>query len=314
VNVAHRREEDPVLSETEKPRRTKKRTNVRFSRSAVRLAFRLLSAFAPSVAEERALALFGRPRRGKRPPAAPEVAALPSTPLRLPFGRDEIAVWQWGAAGDGPLVVLAHGWNGLAAQLSGFVAPLVAAGYRVVAYDQPAHGHSTGRGVTILGLRDALLVIDRALGPIHAVIAHSLGGSATVVALHAGLRLRRLVLLAPPVDLPTYARAFATELGLPPARVQGMLERTRKAVGGDLAALDLRHLAPRMTVPMLLVQGTEDPDVPYAQSQAIAAAWPGARLETVPGAGHGRPLRDPAVIETVVSFVVGEDGVRFARA
>jgi pimeloyl-ACP methyl ester carboxylesterase len=292
----------------QRPAPVKKRTNVRFKRVMGKLAFRVLSVVAPSVAEKRAFELFGRPYRRNGPPPAPQVPGLPARPSHLPAGRNQIALWSWGDDDDGggaakPLVVLAHGWNGAAAQLSSFVPPFLQAGYRVIAFDQPAHGHSTGRRVTIIDLREALLAIARVHGPIHAVVAHSLGASATVLAVGAGLAVGRLALVAPPAEMPSFARAFATQLGLPPARVRGVLEHARRAVGGDLEALDLRNLARRMTVPMMLVHSPDDPDVRYAESQAIVAAWPGARLETVPDLGHSRPLRDPQVIASVVDFV-----------
>ena len=57
---------------------------------------------------------------------------------RLPFDGGKLAVTTWGE--DGPAVLLMHGWGGARAQMTGFVIPLLDAGYRVVAFDQPAHG------------------------------------------------------------------------------------------------------------------------------------------------------------------------------
>ena len=54
--------------------------------------------------------------------------------------------FAWGA---GPSVLLVHGWEGRGAQLGALVDPLVAAGYRVVALDGPAHGDSPGRLSTL---------------------------------------------------------------------------------------------------------------------------------------------------------------------
>ena len=67
---------------------------------------------------------------------------------RVPFEGGELAVTTWGSAG--PNILLMHGWGGSRAQMTGFVEPLVSAGYRVVAYDQPAHGESDGK-LTNLG-------------------------------------------------------------------------------------------------------------------------------------------------------------------
>jgi pimeloyl-ACP methyl ester carboxylesterase len=54
-----------------------------------------------------------------------------------------IAMWTWGARSkEAPAVLLAHGWGGHAAQMRAFAFPLLQAGYRVITYDQPAHGVS----------------------------------------------------------------------------------------------------------------------------------------------------------------------------
>ncbi|MGZ5446135.1 MAG: alpha/beta hydrolase [Thermoanaerobaculia bacterium] len=47
--------------------------------------------------------------------------------------------WSWG---EGPAVLLVHGWGGHAAQFQSFVEPLVRAGFRAIAFDAPSHGSS----------------------------------------------------------------------------------------------------------------------------------------------------------------------------
>src|SRR3970040_3198587 len=93
-----------------------------------------------------------------------------------------------------PSALLAHGWGGRATQMRRFVPALVAAGYRVVAYDQPAHGLSEGRLTGLPDFADALAEVARHHGGVRAVIAHSLGGPAAAIALARGLALARVVL------------------------------------------------------------------------------------------------------------------------
>src|SRR5688572_2988678 len=47
------------------------------------------------------------------------------------------------AAGDGPTILLVHGWGERASAMGAFIAPLTSAGYRVVAIDLPGHGRTT---------------------------------------------------------------------------------------------------------------------------------------------------------------------------
>jgi pimeloyl-ACP methyl ester carboxylesterase len=52
-----------------------------------------------------------------------------------------LAATAWG---EGPTVLLAHGWESRRTHWSAFVPALTAAGYRAVAIDAPAHGDSPG--------------------------------------------------------------------------------------------------------------------------------------------------------------------------
>src|SRR5215470_10874422 len=56
--------------------------------------------------------------------------------------KRRVTAYTWG---DGPAVLLVHGWGGNAGHLAGFVDPLLAAGFRAVAVDLPGHGRSAGR-------------------------------------------------------------------------------------------------------------------------------------------------------------------------
>ncbi|WP_239143062.1 alpha/beta hydrolase [Variovorax sp. WS11] len=64
--------------------------------------------------------------------------------------------------------------------------------------DLPAHGDSAGRQTSIPQSARALRALGEALGPLHAVIAHSIGSAVLVEALHAGLSAQRAVLVSAP--------------------------------------------------------------------------------------------------------------------
>jgi len=90
---------------------------------------RLLSATAPTLAARVAEGLFLRTRRS--PPRAGERAVLARGAVcRVRRGDQWLRAWIWG---NGPTVLLVHGWNGRAGQLAEFVPPLLEAGFQVVA-------------------------------------------------------------------------------------------------------------------------------------------------------------------------------------
>ena len=100
---------------------------------------------------------------------------------RISFQGGELAVTTWGD--QGPAVLLMHGWGGSRAQMTGFVDPLLSAGYRVVAYDQPAHGESDGKITNILEMTPTMDLIASREGKFDAIIAHSFGTLITSYAL-----------------------------------------------------------------------------------------------------------------------------------
>src|SRR5215468_8096629 len=119
----------------------KKSTSVRLLQSALRTTFPVLSAVAPPLAARLAGRLFATPPRHKTSEREWIVLSR-ATPGRVRCGRRTIATWSWG---EGPTVLLVHGWGSRGARLHSFVEPLVAAGYRVVAFDAPGHGDTAGR-------------------------------------------------------------------------------------------------------------------------------------------------------------------------
>jgi pimeloyl-ACP methyl ester carboxylesterase len=292
-----------VPEKTFRPRANKS-TNVRLP---VRVGFRLLSWAAPRKAETLALDLFATPRRpaASSDPQA-EIVGIERHRFSIESGGKRLAAWDWGR---GPTVILTHGWSGHSGQMAAFVGPLVRAGYYVVAFDHPAHGQSEGNRATYLEAAAALTAVARRVGPVHAVIGHSFGCTATMLALSRGLPIERAVLVAPPAESLVWARGFGRAIGLTQPRIDGMVDRIRQAVGGDLTALDAARLATSLRARALVVHDEGDREVPFAHGQAIAVAWPGARLEAVRGLGHNRLLRDPHVVQTAVEFVRGRADV-----
>ncbi|HTO97594.1 MAG TPA: alpha/beta fold hydrolase [Myxococcales bacterium] len=259
----------------------------------VQLGMRALDALSPQAAQRLAFNWFGRPER------RPEKPYILGHRFRLVADGPEIALWDWG---EGRTVLLVHGWNGNAAQLSGFVPPLVRAGFYVAAPDLPAHGISAGKRSNVRSMADALLRVGKRVGPVHAVIAHSLGAAAAIIAQAEGLGAERMALIAPAVDLPRYATLFGRTLGLSPRSTAGLLAQVDRALGGR-ASFDILSLARRQTASMLALHDPEDAEVSFDESRALAVAWPGGMLETIEGAGHSRALRHPSVISRAVGFV-----------
>ena len=221
--------------------------------------------------------------------------------VSIPFGGASLNAF---VAGDGPAVLLVHGWGDHAARLGAFVAPLVEAGFRVVAVDLPAHGASPGRTTNAYEAAAALRAVADSLGGVTAVVAHSMGGAETVLAMQQGLAADRVVLLASAVRLEHAVDVFTVLFDLPPRTIEGLRNAIERRFGSgvwqdlaaDLSAADLQ-------VPALIVHDTDDAQVAFSDGEALAGAWPGARFMATSGLGHHRIVRDAAVIAAAVAFL-----------
>lgn len=264
-------------------------------------ASRWLARAVPPLAVRRATRLWFT-----APPPIPLDRLLPLPPGEVVGGGTRLHGMAWGS---GPPVYLVHGWGGRSEQLGAFVAPLVSAGHRVVAYDAPGHGRSAPgafgpRSGSIPEFADALRAAATEHGPPHAVIAHSMGAAAVAHAVRNGLRPSALVLLAPAADPRRVLDAFALRTGIGP-RVRAGVERAIvRRIGLPWEAFDVPALARTVAVPpTLVVHDVRDREVDVEHGRAVAAAWPGARLVTTDGLGHRRLLRDEAVLAEAVRFV-----------
>ena len=279
----------------------RKSTNVRFNVrfAAARVMNGLLARLFPERAERALRAAMLTPQRPKDGSTSDLVRT--DNAARVPYGGRWLRVWSFG---EGPAILLAHGWSGHAAQFDAWIEPLVSAGYRVVLFDAPAHGRSGGAETNLVDMGGAVQHVAGLYGPVHAIVAHSFGAPATLFALQHGLSVDRLVLIAAPPSLTKHSVFVAQALGFTPAirgRMQRRVERELE-FRWDEAESDkaLAALAEERALDVLLVHDKRDREVPFASSERLAAALPSARLIATEGSGHNRILRNSHVIAEAI--------------
>lgn len=238
----------------------------------------------------------------ERVPLTPGERAALAPLAQPPLLHDGLKLARW-ALGTGPHVVLVHGWNSRGAHLLGFAGPLAAAGFRVTLFDLPGHGDSAGQAASVVHAGRALRALMAELGEVHAVIGHSMGSAAALLAFAQGRQVRRSVHLAGPSSLTPMVKGLAQAHGLAPADAAAFAGWVERFIGAPLASVDLERLTPGLRHAGLVVHDPDDRTVPFAASLALHAAWPGSQLATVQGLGHRRLLADADVIARSVAFV-----------
>ncbi len=266
---------------------------------ALRAGITALGAVAPPLAERAVERIFLTPPRHAAPPQEREVLASADR-FTVPFGRGRLQAWR---SGEGPAVMLVHGWGGRGGQMMTLAPALRRAGCSVVTFDGPAHGASSGRIASAPLFGEAIAAVAGRVGA-RAAVAHSMGAPGLAVALAGGLALDAAVFVAPPRSPLPFFQRLCDAMRVPSAIRQGARSRLERRFGTALADLDLRRIALSMTTPLLVIHDRADREVDWTDGAAIAEAWPGAVLATTEGLGHRRILRHPEAVQRVAAFVV----------
>lgn len=190
----------------------------------------------------------------------------------------------------GPQVVLLHGGFWRAAydrrHLSPLAAALAARGLPVALAEYRRVGAGGGAPATFEDVAAGLAAAVRELpGEGAPVLAgHSAGGHlALLAAARPGAAVSRVLAVSPVADL---ARAHA--LGLSGGAVAELLGDGPGLTERLAAADPVRR--PPAGVPVTILHGTDDGDVPLELSRRYAAHRPGTELHELPGVGHYAPV------------------------
>lgn len=263
---------------------------------------RIMSTTIP--AAEAAQGLARQLARATAMPFRPQDAELLVGAETFRFGPDASRV-AW-SIGEGPLILLVHGWGGRGTQMAGLARSLASAGHRCVFFDAGGHGDSRPEPVGFdTFVRDADHLTRHLAAPVFAWICHSAGGLGMMAAraLH-GVSAQRYVCISAPRFPYVPLETLRANTGAPDEvlnEVKPILAAQFQASWADLEAGHAYR--PELGKPLLLAYDRDDERVRHADADAIAADWPGAQVLKTSGYGHNRILQSPEVWDAVHGFL-----------
>lgn len=218
-----------------------------------------------------------------------------------------LALGVWGDPHRQPFVVLATSAHATdTASLAPWVQTLTAAGYAVVSFDRAPWPSTNHPPVTLTELADDLVATCHRFGTADAVIGHSVGANAAVLALSQGLETERMVLLSAQADPEDVVARFARRIGVGEPVVQHLARLLEQRMGRPLGELQAHRIAPAIATPTLIVHDLLDDEVPWSEGERFARHMPSSRLLTTLDLGHHGVLRDPRVLRDCMRFLAGE--------
>lgn len=220
-------------------------------------------------------------------------------PFQVQVRDKTIQAWRWG---QGPAVLMVHGWSGRGAQFHRFIRPFVKAGYTVIAIDCPAHGASSGRITNYFEFTDTIrtLLVGSDRLDIRGIIGHSFGASAAINALAKERIEMALVGIAPILGLRELLLNTFERYGIPRAVYTGLISELETRFGYSLEKDDPQRLLNDLGGLFLIVHDERDRTTPFSDSVRQANIHPHITLFRTKGLGHWQVLMDDAVVQAAL--------------
>jgi len=221
----------------------------------------------------------------------------------LSHRKGYIATYSWGS-GD-KIIYIVHGWESHTGRMKSFIEPMLKSGFKVVVFDMPSHGHSTRQATHLKDFSSALDTVISHYGKPYGILAHSFGGTATVLLLHEKQQLmpEKLCLISPMKSLESHIDIFNKMAGLPQSIIKRLLVKLNNYYDLSASQTDITHLIKQVTSQGLLIHDEDDRLIPIENSKFISDAWIGSQFITTFKLGHQRILRDLDVIKKVTAYM-----------
>lgn len=215
------------------------------------------------------------------------------------FNGSPVTIYEWG---DGPTILLVHGWSGRGTQLGAIGLALANDGYRAVAIDLPGHGQTSGTHTNAFEMSGVINSVAQHYGDIHGIVTHSFGVFPVAILLREGLSVNHMVCISPPDNMIFLLDLFSRWLKLPEKIIRKLNLKLEHLFGSDV----LEKISPdfnlvNATIPGLIIHDNDDQEVPWKRGQALADHWPNAAFYLTSGLGHRRILRHDDVIKKIVA-------------
>ena len=168
----------------------------------------------------------------------------------------------------------------------------------------PGHGLSEGKKSSYIQFHKVLLAFaDEQEQKFDALVAHSIGGVASMLAITNGLKVDKFVSLGMPANSPLILASYLEGIEMNDDVKQYIFNHFTNYFKGGLNDFTAVELVKEIDIPGLLIHDENDADVPIAQAYKVHKKWPKSQLKVTSGLGHKKILGDQAVIEAIKDFL-----------
>lgn len=269
-------------------------------------AFGIFGRLFPKSAGKIAYRLFTTPQKRARHQVSDPILEKARL-FEVLFEKHLLKCYAWGKGES--TILLVHGWESRGTSMKSFVQPLVEKGFRVVTFDGPAHGNSGGTRTNIPHFAGAVNAVIHHLDEVHAIIAHSFGGPASIFGmrhLDPSISLEKLIFIGVPASSQNVFNQAVKMMNLPKKAAKQFYEiLNTKLKGIPFEEADVYTAHGEIKVKeTLIVHDKKDKIVPFSAARRIYDNWNNANLLISDGYGHYRLMKNPDLVKRVVDFIM----------
>lgn len=258
-----------------------------------------ISYISPRYASIKALNLFATPRKGRITPTQKIFLDTAET-FQLNYKNLNILTYQW--KGNGPTVLLAHGWESNTQRWEKLIELLIKDNYNVVALDAPAHGASSGKQFNAVLYSECINEVAKHYNP-QIIIGHSVGGMASGFYQYRfqNQDLEKLVLLGAPSEFTGVFKRYVDMMGYNDRIENGLNKLVLKRFNNKPSYFSLANFAKTIDTKTLIIHDTNDKIIPHNDAKLIVNSHKNATFVSTDGFGHG--LRNETVNTHILDFI-----------
>lgn len=217
-----------------------------------------------------------------------------------------VVVYSWGHGEK--KILLCHAWGGRGTQLAKFVEPLTTAGFRVVAFDAPGHGRSSGRSSDIMEYSSAIHAVEKYLGGFDALVAQSFGADSAMFAVSRfRIQISKIVLIGCFSHGKWMIQEFGRILNISAQVLTKMCNILEKKYEGHLMwdKLDFVEMLRERSIPALIIHDRDDEEIDHEHARKFRSIDQRIWFHDTQKLGHRQIVQSPLVIGRVVEFMKG---------
>lgn len=229
----------------------------------------------------------------------------------IPFEGQSLKAYVWG---EGKTVMLMHGWGSRASHLAFLGKNIAKSGFRVVAFDGPAHGNSEFNGShprsSLPEFCRAIFHLSNHFGPIYGFLGHSFGGAAAAFsacgqANLSGYRVEveKLVLVSSPSGIKAMVKHYCQNHKLPDGSEPAVIAQLEKEFPLNIKDYEINDALKKFSGDVLVVHDVDDQEVLIEEARQMVEGHRHVSLVETSGEGHRKILASRSLIKIVKSFL-----------